>query len=98
MYLISQKGAINCFKVIVLNHITKLSFTWTCSPCEFTIEKLPLTRRPLPYMGNKGLNYLFIYYLISYHRLRYYKCLLDSSSRKEKSRPIPPRGREWATS
>ena len=45
--------------MIVLNHITKLSFTWTCSRCEFTIEQLPLRRRPLPCMGHKG----FIYFI-----------------------------------
>ena len=43
---------------MVLNHITKLSFTWTCSPCEFMIEQLPFRRRPLPCMGRKGFIYL----------------------------------------
>ena len=44
--------------MIVLNHITKLSFTWTCSPCEFKNEHLPIRRGPLPCMGHKGFIYL----------------------------------------
>ena len=54
--------------VIVLNHITKLSFTWTWSPCEFTIEQLPLRRRPLPCMGHKDFIYLIYYYLHNANR------------------------------
>ena len=38
----------------MLNHITKPSFTWTCSPCEFATEQLPC-------MGHVGFIYLFIY-------------------------------------
>ena len=57
---LKTKRAINCFKVIVLNHITKLSFTWSCSPCEFTIENLPLKRRPTPRTVHKGFIYLFV--------------------------------------
>ena len=49
----------SCFAVTVVNHITKLSFTWTCSPCQFTVEQLPLRRRPSPCMGHKGFIYLF---------------------------------------
>ena len=68
---------INSIPVLKSISLKSILLTWTCSPCEFTIEPLPLRRRPLPCMGHKGFIYLFIYLLLDFPRGLFSAVLID---------------------